>query len=189
MTIKMIVGLGNPGDKYAKTRHNAGFWFLDELADTFRYDKKFNAEVAEIRHGDEKILLVKPLTFMNLSGDAVQKALQFYKISAAELLVAHDELDFAAGVCRFKKGGGHGGHNGLRDIVAKIGGGDFLRLRIGIDHPGNAKAVANYVLKPPSKEDFQRIEQSLWEAQKALKTLLNDGLAAAMQELHSTSTG
>lgn len=185
MSIQLIVGLGNPGDKYTKTRHNAGFWFLDGLSHEFRYDKKFNADTAEMRHGGQKIHLLKPLTFMNLSGDAVQKALQFYKISPTDMLVAHDELDFPAGVCKLKQGGGHGGHNGLRDIIGKTGNRDFLRLRIGIDHPGDAKQVANYVLKPPSKIDQQAIDNSLMDAERAVSVLLSDGVEAAMQKLHS----
>lgn len=185
MPIQLIVGLGNPGDKYAKTRHNAGFWFLDNLSNDFRYDKKFNAEFAETVIGGQKIYLLKPLTFMNLSGDAVQKAVQFYKISPDKMLVAHDELDFPAGKCKLKKGGGHGGHNGLRDIIAKTGNKDFLRLRIGIDHPGDARQVANYVLKAPSKIDQQAIDNSLMDAERAIDTLIKDGVEAAMLKLHS----
>lgn len=185
MSIQLIVGLGNPGDNYAKTRHNAGFWFLDALSSTFRVDKKFNAEVSEIRIAGEKIYLVKPLTFMNRSGDAVQKFCHFYKLDPSAILVAHDELDFPAGVCKLKKGGGHGGHNGLRDIISKIGSRDFLRLRIGIDHPGHAKAVANYVLKTPSTADKRAIEQSLSSAERALMTLVDTGVEAAMLQLHS----
>ncbi len=183
--IKLIVGLGNPGDKYAKTRHNAGFWLLDALASNFRYDKKFNGEVAELLLNGQKIILLKPLTFMNLSGDAVQKTLQFYKISPQEMLVIHDELDFEAGICKLKKGGGHGGHNGLRDIVGKTGSKDFLRLRVGIGHPGEAKQVANYVLKPPSKVEQQAIDNSLMDAERAVNILLKEGVEAAMLALHS----
>ncbi len=189
MTIQLIVGLGNPSDKYAKTRHNAGFWLLDALATSnglrWRYDKKFTADIAEYPCGGRKILLLKPLTFMNLSGDAVQKALQFYKIPPTAMLVVHDELDFAAGVAKLKQGGGHGGHNGLRDIIGKTGSRDFLRLRIGIDHPGDARQVANYVLKPPSKDDQQAIDNSLMDAERAVGVLLKDGVEAAMQKLHS----
>lgn len=185
MPIQLIVGLGNPGDKYTKTRHNAGFWLLDNLSTNFRYDKKFNADFAEMVIGGQKIYLLKPLTFMNLSGDAVQKALQFYKISPKNMLVAHDELDFPAGKCKLKKGGGHGGHNGLRDIIAKTGSKDFLRLRIGIDHPGDARQVANYVLKPPSKIEQTAIDNSLMDAERAINILMKDGLEAAMLKLHS----
>lgn len=122
---------------------------------------------------------------MNVSGDAVQKALNFYKLSPDEMLVAHDELDFPAGKCKLKKGGGHGGHNGLRDIIAKCGGKDFLRLRIGIDHPGDARQVANYVLKSPSKDDRQAIDNALMDAERAIGVLLKDGVEAAMLKLHS----
>ncbi len=185
MPIQLIVGLGNPGDKYAKTRHNAGFWLLDNLASNFRYDKKFNADFAETFIGGQKVYLLKPLTFMNLSGDAVQKALQFYKISPENMLVAHDELDFPTGKCKLKQGGGHGGHNGLRDIIAKTGSKDFLRLRIGIDHPGDARQVANYVLKPPSKTEQTDIDNSLMDAERAVDILMKDGIEAAMLKLHS----
>ncbi len=168
-----------------------GFWIacpiillLDSLSDNFRYDKKFNADVAEILHNGRKIYLLKPLTFMNLSGDAVQKALQFYKIAPTDMLVVHDELDFAAGCCKLKKGGGHAGHNGLRDIIGKTGNRDFLRLRIGIDHPGDSKQVANYVLKPPSKTEQQAIANSLMAAERAIDVLLSDGIEAAMLQLH-----
>ncbi len=185
MPIKLIVGLGNPGDKYTKTRHNAGFWFLNELSTDFRYDKKFNAEFAETSISGHKVYLLKPLTFMNLSGDAVQKALQFYKIPAQSMLVAHDELDFVPGVAKLKKGGGHGGHNGLRDIISKVGGKDFLRLRVGIGHPGDARQVANYVLKAPSATERQAISNSLMDAERAIDLLFSDGIEAAMQRLHS----
>ncbi len=185
MPIQLIVGLGNPGDKYAKTRHNAGFWLLDSLSSDFRYDKKFNADFAETFIGGQKVYLLKPLTFMNLSGDAVQKALQFYKISPNNMLVAHDELGFPAGKCKLKQGGGHGGHNGLRDIIAKTGSKDFLRLRIGIDHPGDARQVANYVLKSPSKIEQTAIDNSLMDAERAVDILMKDGIEAAMQKLHS----
>ncbi len=181
----LIVGLGNPGDKYVKTRHNAGFWLLDALSKNFRYDKKFNAELAEIVVDSKKILLLKPLTFMNLSGDAVQRVMQFYKITPENVLVAHDELDFPAGICKFKKGGGHGGHNGLRDIIAKIGSKDFLRLRIGIDHPGDTRQVASYVLKSPSKIEKQAIDNSLMDAERAIEIFVTSGIEAAMLKLHS----
>ncbi len=186
MPIQLIVGLGNPGDKYAKTRHNAGFWLLDNLSANFRYDKKFNADFAETLIGGQKVYLLKPLTFMNLSGDAVQKALQFYKISPENMLVAHDELDFPAGKCKLKQGGGHGGHNGLRDIIAKTGSKDFLRLRIGIDHPGDARQVANYVLKPPSKIEQSAIGNSLMDAERAIEILIKDSLESAMHKLHTS---
>ncbi|MBS9778419.1 MAG: aminoacyl-tRNA hydrolase [Gammaproteobacteria bacterium] len=185
MPIKLIVGLGNPGDKYSKTRHNAGFWLLDELSQEFRYDKKFNADFAEtVIHG-QKIYLLKPLTFMNLSGDSVQKVLQFYKITPESMLVAHDELDFTAGIAKLKKGGGHGGHNGLRDIIAKTGSKNFLRLRLGIDHPGDARQVANYVLKSPSSSERLSINGSLIDSERAINLLISEGLEAAMQKLHT----
>ncbi|MPV85549.1 aminoacyl-tRNA hydrolase [Ostreibacterium oceani] len=184
--IKLVVGLGNPGEKYAKTRHNAGFWFLEQLTPvtSFSFNKTFNGEIADAHIGQHKCYLFKPTTFMNLSGDAVQRVMQFYKITAPEMLVAHDELDFPAGTCRLKKDGGHGGHNGLRDIINKTGNANFMRLRIGIDHPGHASQVAHYVLKSPGLADKTRIDNALIEACNAFNVLLSDGFDAAVQQLH-----
>ena len=185
MPIKLIVGLGNSGEQYLKTRHNAGFWFLDELSNGFRYDKKFNAQYAEMYLSGKKIHLLKPCTFMNLSGDAVQKVMNFYDIFPEKMLVAHDELDFDTGVCKLKKGGGHGGHNGLRDIISKTASKEFLRLRIGINHPGDAKKVSSYVLKPPAKKDKSLIYGALYKAERAIRILIEEGTEPAMQFLHS----
>lgn len=186
MRIKLIVGLGNPGADYAKTRHNAGFWFLDTLAATdFRLDKKFHGELSTTTIAGQPVWLLKPMTFMNLSGQSVQAIMSFYKIGLDEILVAHDELDLPTGTIKFKQGGGHAGHNGLRDIIAKCGGKDFLRLRIGIDRPEHASDVRHYVLKAPSKLDMTSIESGLYRAEKSLMTLANDGLAKAMNELHT----
>lgn len=155
--IQLIVGLGNPGREYEDTRHNAGFWFVDRVACRFgaslRMESKFQGEVGKANIAGEPVWLLKPQTFMNLSGDAVAAVARFYKIPVEAILVAHDELDLNPGVVRLKQGGGHGGHNGLRDMVSKLGANNFMRLRIGIGHPGNAKQVASYVLhRAPSSE-------------------------------------
>lgn len=161
----MIVGLGNPGQQYQKTRHNAGFWFLDELvgvtASSWKQESRFQCDLTSIRAGSELVYLVKPQNFMNRSGQAVGAVARYFKITADEILVVHDELDFEVGVIRLKKGGGHGGHNGLRDIISNIGSKEFVRLRIGIDHPGESKQVVNYVLSDPSKTDKAKIQEAI----------------------------
>jgi len=148
--LKVIVGLGNPGSKYTETRHNAGFWFIEELAReysaSFRQEKKFHGEVAKISLAGKDIWLLKPETFMNRSGLAVQSLMSFYRINADQLLVAHDEIDLPPGTAKLKTGGGHGGHNGLRDIINQLGTKDFHRLRIGVGHPGSKDQVVDYVL-------------------------------------------
>ena len=146
INFELIAGFGNPGSEYAATRHNAGFWFVDELArqygGTFSIDKRFFAAVADVRIDGRKVFLVKPMNFMNNSGQGLAAVARFYKIEPEKILVAHDELDLPPGHIRLKKAGGHGGHNGLRDSLAKLGSGDFWRLRIGIGHPGHKSAVS-----------------------------------------------
>ncbi|MBY0445297.1 MAG: aminoacyl-tRNA hydrolase, partial [Burkholderiales bacterium] len=153
--IKLIVGLGNPGSDYAQTRHNAGFWWVDEVAKdanaSLRHDNKFHGLAAKARLHGSDFWLLEPQTFMNRSGLSVVALAQFYKILPAEILVVHDELDIPAGQIKLKQGGGNGGHNGLKDIQAHLGTPDFWRLRVGIGHPGNKAEVANFVLKPPRK--------------------------------------
>ena len=155
------MGLGNPGPDYLMTRHNAGFWFIDALASrlglTFNPDKKFSADTCRYQSGDSDCWLCKPQTYMNESGTAVQALMAYYKISAEQLLVIHDEIDLDAGVARFKIGGGHGGQNGLRDIIQKTGSNAFNRLRLGVGHPGDKNKVVNYVLGRPSQEDEEHI--------------------------------
>ena len=151
-SIQLIVGLGNPGAQYEDTRHNAGFWFVEQLARAYggslQPEKKFFGYAARITIGGQDVRLLTPSTFMNRSGQAVNAIATFYKIPPQAILVAHDELDHPPGIGRLKQGGGHGGHNGLRDIISSLGNNkDFCRLRIGIGHPGNSKAVVNYVLK------------------------------------------
>lgn len=183
-----IVGLGNPGAEYERTRHNAGFWFVDQLADAarvpFRSEAKFHGQLARIKLGGRDVLLLKPGTFMNRSGQAVQALAQFYKLTPTAILVAHDELDLPAGTVRLKAGGGHGGHNGLRDIH-KVLGDSYLRLRVGIGHPGDKNLVLNYVLGKPSREDDEAIHGSLIDAGKAVETWLSRGWERALTELHT----
>lgn len=187
--IKLIVGLGNPGAEYAQTRHNAGFWLLDELAwewkATFKEEKKYHGEVARVARNGSDIWLLKPNTFMNRSGQAVAALALFYKIKPAEILVVHDELDLPCGRIRCKLGGGNGGHNGLKDIQARIGTPDFYRLRLGIDHPGDRNLVTGYVLNKPSADDRQLIDDSIAKSLKGLPLLLNGEFEEAMRFLHS----
>lgn len=164
MTIKLIVGLGNPGNEYKDTRHNTGFWFVDKISEQFgislSHDKKFHGEVGRGTIFGQDVRLLKPDTFMNRSGLAVVPLAKFYNIAPTEILIAHDELDIAPGSIRLKTGGGHGGHNGLRDILPHIGA-DFHRLRIGIGHPGQASKVSGWVLSKPSSDDGINIDKAL----------------------------
>ncbi len=186
--IRLIVGLGNPGTKYTGTRHNAGFWLLDRIADdrgaSLRPESRFHGEVGKFRHDGQDIHLLRPSTFMNRSGQSVAALSRYFKIRPEQILVLHDELDLAPGDNRLKVGGGHGGHNGLRDIVNQIGK-DFLRLRIGIGHPGDRNEVVNYVLKTPSREDLAAIEDAGERSLDILPLLLDGQLDRAMQQLHS----
>lgn len=189
--IRLIVGLGNPGRDYENTRHNAGFWWLDKLAQdhkvTFRIDSKFQGLVARITFQQQEIWLLKPQTFMNLSGRAVGALAQFYKVSPHEMLVVHDELDLPPGTAKLKTGGGHGGHNGLKDIIAHLGSKEFWRLRIGIGHPGDRNEVANFVLKAPGKAEFDLIEQAEMRALALVDLIVSGKHEAAMLKLHSTA--
>ena len=186
--ILLIVGLGNPGAQYAQTRHNAGFWFVDELARQynaeFKEDKKYKAEICHLTINNEKVTLLKPSTFMNLSGQSVAAYANFFKIAPDQILVAHDELDFEAGKIKLKQGGGHGGHNGLRDIIARLGDKNFIRLRIGIGHPGDSKQVTNYVLGKPHPEDRISIDNSIDAASRVTPDIVKGELQKAMQNLH-----
>ena len=188
--IKLIVGLGNPGDKYDLTRHNAGFWFVDEVARqygaVFRPETKFLGEAARIQQNGLDIWLLKPATFMNRSGQSIQALANFYKIPVESILVVHDELDLPVGTAKLKKGGGHGGHNGLRDTIAKVGK-EFLRLRLGIDHPGHRDMVVDYVLKAPSKTDRQLIDDACYAASKVVPELAQGQIEKAMMTLHTKS--
>lgn len=186
--IRLVVGLGNPGADYVSTRHNAGFWFVDELArrfgGVFKPEKKFHGEMARIDVAGQDIRLLKPMTYMNRSGLAVRAAADFLKVPVNAILVAHDEIDLPPGTLRLKQGGGHGGHNGLRDVSAHMGA-DYLRLRIGVGHPGSADQVVGYVLKRPSKEEEPVILHAIDEAADGFEVLLRDGLQKAQTKLHS----
>ncbi len=165
-----------------------GFWYVDELArqfhGSFKTDKKYQAEICQIHINGQKVTLLKPMTFMNLSGQAVAAYANFFKIAPQQILVAHDELDFEPGKVKLKRGGGHGGHNGLRDIIARLGGKEFLRLRFGIGHPGNSKQVTNYVLGKPSPDDKSLILQSVDAALGVTPELVKGEFQKAMQHLH-----
>ncbi len=187
--LKVIVGLGNPGSKYTETRHNAGFWFIEEVARqygaAFRLDKKFHGEVAKITVQGENIWLLKPDTFMNRSGFSAQSLLAFYRINPDQLLVVHDEIDLPPGTAKIKSGGGHGGHNGLRDIINQLGSKDFFRLRIGVGHPGSKDLVVDYVLHNASRDDRLLIDRDIDDAVAVLPDLASGALEQAMQKLHS----
>ena len=187
--LKVIVGLGNPGSKYTETRHNAGFWFIEEVARkygaSFRPDKKFHGEVAKVTVEGKDIWLLKPATFMNRSGLAVQSLLSFYRFTAEQLLVAHDEIDLPPGTAKLKTGGGHGGHNGLRDIISQLGSKDFHRLRIGVGHPGSKDQVVDYVLHSASRDDRILIDRDIDDAVAVLPALASGAFEQAMQSLHS----
>ncbi|MDY6979639.1 MAG: aminoacyl-tRNA hydrolase [Pseudomonadota bacterium] len=186
--MKLIAGLGNPGPEYEDTPHNAGFWFVDEVARqyhaVFKSEKKFHGEVAKFTLGGQDIWLLKPDTYMNLSGQAVQALANFFKIGKENILVAHDDLDLPPGTVRLKEGGGHGGHNGLRDIISKMGGNGFQRLRIGIGHPGDKNRVTSHVLKKAAKDDRIAIDNGIDAALKVLPEVLEGELSKAMNELH-----
>lgn len=190
--IKLIVGLGNPGPEYVDTRHNAGFWWVDQLADDgkvqLRHDVKFHGLVGKVRLHGQDVWLLEPQTYMNKSGIAVVALAQFYKILPDQILVAHDELDVPPGQVKLKQGGGHGGHNGLRDIQAHLGTPNFWRLRIGVGHPGDRYEVVNFVLKPPRKEEFDAIGDAMTRAHHVLPKLLAGETGAAMQLLHTDET-
>jgi PTH1 family peptidyl-tRNA hydrolase len=190
--IKLIAGLGNPGSEYRGTRHNAGADFVEELArqcsTPLQAESKFFGLAGRVNYAGYDLRLIIPTTFMNRSGKAVAAIASFYKVAPEEILIAHDELDIPAGTARFKQGGGHGGHNGLRDIVPALGNNkNFHRLRIGIDHPGHASKVSGYVLSQPSQVDRTRIEACIDEAIAALPLLLSGDATKAMTRLHSFS--
>lgn len=185
----LLVGLGNPGPRYAETRHNAGFWFAEaaarELKLHFRFEKRFHGHLAEGEWRGEKVRLLAPGTFMNHSGRAVAAMATFFKIPVGRILVAHDEIDLPAGEVRLKVGGGHGGHNGLRDIIGHIGSRDFARLRIGVGHPGVSDDVVDYVLHRPGKAEKADIDAAIATACDVLPDILDGDLPRAMQTLHT----
>ena len=186
---QLIIGLGNPDNEYEQTRHNAGFWFVDQLASqlgaTFSPDKKSRSMVAKAMVDGRAVYLLKPYNYMNNSGQGYAAISRFYKIEQDKILVAHDELDLPPGIVKIKQGGGHGGHNGLRDIFAKTGQRDFWRLRIGIGHPGNKNAVSGYVLKRASSEDQRLIDEALDVSLREAKTIIDGDINVATKALHS----
>jgi PTH1 family peptidyl-tRNA hydrolase len=186
--IKLIVGLGNPGPEYLMTRHNAGFWFVDALAKklslSFSFEKKFQAEVCRYQKASIDCWLCKPQTFMNGSGAAVQAIVNYYKLTMDQVMVVHDEIDLSPGTVRLKKGGGHGGHNGLRDIIQATGNSDFLRLRIGVGHPGSKDKVVPYVLGRASADEEEQIIQSFSLALEKSDQFFQDNLNKLMTELN-----
>ncbi len=186
--LTMVVGLGNPEDRYARTLHNAGFWFADELArrfsGEFRYEKRFNAEVCKVSITGREVWLAKPQSYMNLSGKPVRAMLEYYRLDTGTTLVAHDEIDLLPGTVRFKSNGGHGGHNGLKDVIRHCGR-DFMRLRVGVGHPGHKDAVTSYVLKKASSDVEAGMLRNIDEAADVMPMLVEDGLEAAMKDLHT----
>ncbi|MGF1644708.1 MAG: aminoacyl-tRNA hydrolase [Thiotrichales bacterium] len=188
MPIQLIVGLGNPGPQYDQTRHNAGFWFVDELArrhrGQFRRESRFSAEQARIQVDGHELWLLKPQTFMNRSGQAVRPFLDYFKVEPAATLVAHDEIDLAPGIGRLKLGGGHGGHNGLRDLIQHLGA-EFWRLRVGVGHPGQRDQVVEYVLNRPGADDQRLIEDTISRGAELLPEFVRGEFAKAQQRLHS----
>ena len=187
--IQLVAGLGNPGAKYEQTRHNAGFWFVDELARqcnaSFKPDSRYKSEVARCSIAGHDCRLQKPMDFMNRSGLPVALLAKFYQIPRSAILIVHDDLDLPVGTVKLKKGGGHGGHNGLRDLIPHLGGNDFMRLRIGIGHPGHRDDVVGYVLKNASREDRVLIDQAMDDAIRALPDILAGQTEKAMQALHT----
>ena len=188
--IKLIVGLGNPGPEYEYTRHNAGFWWVDALARELKVqlvpERGYWGLAARANVKGQALWLLQPQTFMNLSGKSVGALARFFKIAPEEILVVHDELDFTPGQAKLKRGGSHGGHNGLRDIQAALGSTDYWRLRIGIGHPGNKAEVANWVLKKPAPDQLQLIEDSIAHALKAWPELVAGEMDKATLMIHTT---
>lgn len=191
LPLTLIVGLGNPGPTYARTRHNAGFELVDELARrtgaSLRHEARHQGELARVDIGGADVWLLKPMTYMNLSGQSVRSVAGFYRIPPQSILVAHDELDFPPGTVRLKEGGGAGGHNGLRDLIARLDEG-FWRLRIGIGHPGDRDAVLDYVLGRPPAAEAALIQEAVLAAADAVPLMLTDGAQKAMNRLHTRGT-
>jgi len=188
--LTLVVGLGNPGDKYSQTRHNAGFWYIDQLAGRlgarFSLERRFQAYLADAIVGGRKLRLLKPDTYMNHSGRALAAVASYFAVPVGGILVAHDELDLPPGCIRLKRGGGHGGHNGLRDVIAALGEREFWRLRIGIGHPGHRDDVVDYVLHRASGDEQRAIDDALDRSLAETDNLLAGELERVMHVLHST---
>ncbi len=189
LPVRLVVGLGNPGEKYAATRHNVGFDWLDHLADmnrvSFLLETRFRGFCARITQADSDIWLLKPQTYMNASGMSVAAVCRYYKISPEQMLVVHDELDLQPGVIKLKSGGGTGGHNGLKSIVADLSSQAFWRLRIGVGHPGDRNQVVDYVLRSPRKEEAVLIDEAINHSMLVWPLIAKGEFAAAMQQLHT----
>lgn len=190
--LKLMIGLGNPGARYAYTRHNAGFWLVDALAQRyageFRLEPKFAGEICRIAVAGHELWLFKPMNFMNRSGESIRRVTGFYQIPAEAVLVAHDELDLPPGTVRLKRAGGHGGHNGLRDTIRHLATNQFSRLRLGIGHPGSSDAVTGYVLSRAPLDEFQAILAAVEEVVEVFPWLIAGQLEKAMHRLHSRPT-
>lgn len=188
--IKLFVGLGNPGPEYEDTRHNAGFWWIDAVARslgaTLVTERGYQGKVARVNVKGQSIWLLEPQTFMNLSGRSVAALARFYKITPEEVLVVHDELDLAPGHAKLKKGGGHAGHNGLRDIHAQLGSSDYWRLRLGIGHPGDKSQVVGWVLKKPPADELASVEEAISRSVKAFSLLVDGDMTEATKLIHTS---
>ncbi len=191
--IRLLVGLGNPGPQYEATRHNAGFWWIDEaarkLGASLLPDRAYHGLVARVNRPlagvEGPVWLLEPQTYMNVSGRSVAALARFFKIAPEEILVVHDELDLLPGQMKIKRGGGHAGHNGLKDIQAQLGSPDFWRLRLGIGHPGVKAEVADYVLRKPPAAEREAVEDCIWRSMKALEPLLRGEMEAAARLIHT----
>jgi peptidyl-tRNA hydrolase, PTH1 family len=187
--IKLIVGLGNPGPQYINTRHNVGAWLIQSLCEknhlTLTNEPKFKGRLCKQTHNEKRLLLFIPNTFMNESGQAVVAVAHFYRIPPQQILIAHDELDFAPGIIRLKSNGGHGGHNGLRDIINKLGSNEFHRIRIGIGRPQHSGQVSNYVLNAPSKLESGQINKAIESCEDSITLLTQGEFNKAFLTLHS----
>jgi len=188
--VSIVAGLGNPEERYARTLHNAGFWIVDEIArrwnGQFKYEKRFDADIGKVSVGANEIWLLKPQSYMNLSGGPVRAMLDYYRLPVEELLIAHDEIDLPPGTVRLKRSGGHGGHNGLRDVIRHCGK-EFMRLRVGVGHPGQKDQVTAYVLKRASSDVDAILQRSVDEAADVIPVLIDRGLDEAMKALHTKS--
>ncbi len=191
--ISLVCGLGNPGAQYEATRHNAGFWFLDALQRVvslpWRPETRFFGDLADTRVGQQRVRFLRPASFMNECGGAVASVCDYFDIPAEALLVVHDDLDLPPGTVRVKQGGGHGGHNGLRDIFSKLGSREFIRLRIGIGHPGNSDDVSDWVLRKPASEDKTAILDAIDRALDQIDPMMGGNLEPVMKALHTQHKG
>jgi len=182
----LIVGLGNPGSEHERDRHNVGYWLIEDMGSGFTGEQKLLGDATQASINNQNIRLLKPTTYMNRSGQSVRQTMDYFKLPIERVLVIHDDLDLPPGTARLKRGGGHGGHNGLRDIITHCGK-EFLRLRIGIGHPGRKEQVAGFVLRPPGKSELPDIRDALDAGRRAIEILCGDGLEAAMRYLHTVT--